>query len=238
MKFIKTTSIAIMLATVLSSCGPVKLEELDSFIKNTKTYLESIDIVSSNTKTESDLNSIKLKRDPLRLTDESVVRYFLLKYKSVVVTYDIKTPTETIENAKFEVRGEVFLSVIRENRISITSSMPVLNYLFISTDQLEAMEVLNDEFKASDDYLISPFLTKYKYGVGSNSGFAFDLNDFSSTGGGLVTSQTRVDFSYSNEDNRLEKWQFTSWNKIEQTGGTEAVDRTIEITFDWELRED
>jgi hypothetical protein len=156
----------------------------------------------------------------------------------VIVEYDIKTPSQTIENAKFEIRGEVFLNVIRENRVAITSSMPTLNYLFISTDQLESMEVLNVEFKESDDYLISPFLTKYRYGAGSNSGFAFEIHDFSSTGSGLVTSQTRVDFNYSNIDNRLEKWQFHSLNKTEQTGGTEVVDRTIEITFTWELRED
>jgi hypothetical protein len=234
MNNIKKVSFFLTTATILASCGPIQLEKLNTLIVNSLEYLDAIALVTSNQRTENDLKLSKF--NPKSVTDESVVRYFLLKYQSVKVSYDILTPTETIANAVFEIRGEVFLTAIRENRVSITSSMPVLNNLFISIDQLEAMEEINDEFKSSDDYLISPFLTKYRYGSAGNDGFAYELHDFSSTGGGLVTSQTRVDFGYSNNDNRLEKWQFTFFNKTEQTGGTDEVTKTIEVNFEWTER--
>jgi hypothetical protein len=240
MKLLQNLIKSSLIVAFLASCASTEIDALKTFIiGDAIEYAEAQELVRNSEKTTNDLASRPFfKSLPKRATPEEIVNYYLLKYQSVSVTYDIiGSQGEVIKDAIFEIRGEVFLRTIRDNKVSITASMPVLEYLFISTSELEDMEEINIEFRNSDDYLISPFSTKYRYGENNNDGFAFELHDFSSTGGGLVTTRSRVDFTYDNEDNKLIGWQFTYWTKTEQTGGTELVNRTIEIKFDWNLRD-
>jgi hypothetical protein len=217
-------------STLLASCGG-SLTELTSLLKDTLTYAQARVKVLSSQKTEDSLGRIKkaLEVDP-------VTEYYLRKYESIDVNYAIKT-TSGEDNETFEVRGEVLLAAIEANQVSITSSMPVIKYLFISTTQLEIIENLNDEWENSDEFLISPFLNKYRYATTTNH-FGFEIKDFSSTGSGLVTTETSNEFSYSKEDNRLEKWQFQFWNKDETTGGTNTIYKTVSVDFVWNLKAD
>jgi hypothetical protein len=225
-KFIASLVVA---STLLVGCEN-SVAELPTLLKNTITYSQARDKVQSSQKTDA-----QLQEGPLARVVDPVTTYFLTKYQAVEVNYEIKSATETI-NATFEVRGEVFLSALENNQISVTASMPVIKYLYISVLQLEALEELNTEWKASDEFLIAPFTTKYRYASTLNH-FGFEIKDFSSTGGGLVTTVTSNEFSYHKDDNKLIGWQFQFWNKDEGTSGTNTIYKTVKVDFNWVLRD-
>lgn len=224
----KKTIIALILtSSLLASCGS-SIVELNSLIKRTLTYQEARAKVLLSEKLPPTSNA---NGKLIRKTVDPVTRYFLLKYQSVTVKYEIKTLTETI-NAEFEIRGEVLLNALERNQVSVTASMPVIKYLYISTTQLSNLESMNQEWLDSPDFLIAPFTTKYRYGETTNH-FGFEIKDFSSTGGGLITTLTSNEFSYSNEDNKLTQWQFQFWNKDETTSGTNTIYKTVSVEFVW-----
>ena len=147
------------------------------------------------------------------------------------MSYTIVTANDTTV-AEFEIRGEVFLNAIQNNVVSITASMPNIQYLFISTQQLEELEAINQTWKNSQQALISPFSNKYRYGDTVDH-FGFEIKDFTSAAGGMSTTETSNEFSFSAADNRLVKWYFQFFVKDETTSGTNVINKTIEITFDW-----
>jgi hypothetical protein len=227
----KILTALVLTTSLLASCSS-SIVELNSLIKRTLTYQEARTKVQLSEKlpVSSSVNG-KLSRN----TVDPVTRYFLLKYQSVTLNYEIKTLNETI-NAQFEIRGEVFLNALEANQVSVTASMPVIKYLFISTTELSNMESMNQEWLDSPEFLIAPFTTKYRYGETTNH-FGFEIKDFSSTGGGLITTLTSNEFSYSNEDNKLTEWQFQFWNKDETTSGTNTIYKTVSVRFEWLARD-
>lgn len=226
--------IIMILSVLLVGCTKSEVLELTSLLKSTISYEQAKTIVQASEKHEVQTVANK-KLSSQMSTVDPVAAYFLGRYQSVNVQYKIVTDNDVID-ATFEIRGEVFLNAIQNNVISITASMPQINFLFVSTQQLEELENENQEWKDSQEALLAPFTNKYRYG-NTIDHFGFEIKDFSSTGGGMVTTETSNEFSYSATDNRLIKWQFQFFNKDETTSGTNVVYKTIEVTFDWILKD-
>lgn len=229
--------LGLFLLTTLVSCGkkPTTLTQLPTFLGKVLDYSEAYQKVSTVQNKmlsgESDTNKRNSKNyapDPL---GDPAVEYFLNYYKDVTIKYEIATASGK-DDLNFEVRGEVFLTTIRNNFVNITASMPQINYLFISVAELEELEAENQEWKNSSEALISPFKDKYVYHETANH-FGFAIKDFTSAGGGQSTTETLNEFSFHKDDNRLIKWQFQIFNKNELTSGTAEIVKTIEIDFDW-----
>lgn len=228
---------------ILTGCSAKGVLELSPLLKKEITFEAAIQLVQASEKTGTtpvaSMNEmVRLSTSKLDSSSEyedPVVQYFLNRYQSVTVTYEITTKEGT-EKLNFEIRAEVFLNAIYNNEVSITSSMPKINYLYVSTYQLEALEAENVRWKGSNEALIAPFKNKYKYGETIDH-FGIEIKDFTSTGGGMVTTETSNEFSFSATDNRLIKWQFQFYNKDETTAGTNVVYKTIEVDFNWKLKD-
>lgn len=228
--------VLIVFTTLLSSCTDTnarELKELNSLLKTTIDY-DQARVLVQRSEQVSPLTMSYKKNAQISATNDPAVQYFLNKYQAVIVSYTIVTANETIVT-NFEIRGEVFLNAIQNNVVSITASMPNINYLFVSSQQLEELENINQAWKNSSQALISPFSNKYRYGTTLDH-FGFEIKDFTSAAGGMSTTETSNEFSFHASDNRLIKWHFEFFIKDETTGGTNVVNKTIEITFDWILK--
>lgn len=240
-EFMKKTkvTVALVLATILSACsGGRQLQSLKSFITNSITYSRAYELVSNVQKSiipsESSGNRQSLVKKDANDVDPAVA-YFLGKYKDVTISYEIETLNGSERNS-FEIRGEVFLEAIQNNIVSITSSMPNIKYLFISNEALEALESQNQTWKESSEALLSPFNEKFVYGQNTVDHLAMEIKDFTSAGGGQSTTETSNEFSFSQTDNRLVGWQFQIFVKNETTTGTKEIQKTIQIEFEWHLK--
>jgi hypothetical protein len=228
----------LLLGPVLLACSaPSSIQPLSTFRKRNLTYQLARTMVTGSEKVLSSQSTGLVNLDKKSTNTDPYVLYFLNRYQSVNVNYKIATINDSYIDANFEIRGEVFLRAIQENRVSITASMPIINHLFMTSEILANLETINTNWKGSDEALIAPFNEKYVYyEAAPTNHFGYELKDFSSTANGLVTTETSNEFAFNSEDNRLSKWQFQFWNKDESTGGTRIVNKTIIITFDWILK--
>jgi hypothetical protein len=202
------------------------LSPLQSLIKREITYSQAKSLISG-----LHLNSKATKQLAGQVQQPKDLTYYLEKFSRIDVTYTIST-LDGDTPATYEVRGEVLLSTLQQNSIKLTSSMPEIQYLVIDGGIVDSIQTLEIDWEASDSHYIAPFTNKYVYGETSKF-FGLKFKDFISAAGGLSTTETEIQQSYSPYDGTLEKWQFEYWTKSEEFNGTKQISRQIVANFNW-----
>ncbi len=172
-------------------------------------------------------------------TPASLVNEYLEKYKSITIVsrfWDEDSEGNIIvDEYTDELLASDFKSALEKNEVSISTGIVVPN-LLVYKEKIDAFEVANENFKAQDDYNVSPFKDLYTYHK-NDTNFVLRTHYFveisSSKIGGASCSYIQENESEYFLDGRMTRFQSSLGTKLQTKKGTQCEGTIFEVLITW-----
>lgn len=175
--------------------------------------------------------------------DEALVNKYLTKYSGIKYTMTYWTTSDSgsavKESKTFEENSYDFQNILLANSLQMSSGIYVHN-LICYQDLVEYFSSASEEFKAQDDYYLSPFLEKYTYHESAKSCLVMQQHTFvnisASESGGITCSYLQENETLYDDENKVTNFQSSLGMKIQNPAGTQYEGTVIEVEFEWLLK--
>lgn len=187
----------------------------------------------TNITEEEALKRAKANNDDLTKNMQIV----LGKYASVITTVKYYVSEKEEQQVRKDIyQGTDFKYLLETNHYEPFGQMSV-KYIFIDDDLLDMMENENEEFKLSNQYLISPFNDPYTYHVDDEKQLVVQTHSFAelpaSTCGGIGSTFREDCELVFDKEGKITLWQSSLGLYTSTPTGSVKEGYIFEVEFEW-----
>lgn len=203
------------------------------FLKEYATKQISVDEAKSLV--DIDLGSFsQMKRSRNTAENTEIV---LTKYASLITTVKYYISDREEQQVRKDIyQGTDFKYLLDTNHYEPFGQMSV-RYLFVDDELLDDMERQNEEFKASNSYITSPFNEMYTYHTSKDNNLIIQTHSFAelpaSTGGGIGSTFRQDCELMFDEEGKITFWQSSLGLYTSTPTGTVKEGYIFEVGFEW-----
>ena len=165
------------------------------------------------------------------------VQKVLSNYASLttIVKYYVSNQTEQ-QVRKDIYQGTDFKNLLETNHYEPFGQMNV-RYIFVDDELLDETDQENEEFKETEQYLVSPFNEPYTYHTDENDHLILQTHHFAelpaSTGGGIGSTFRQDCELIFDEEGKISFWQSSLGLYTSTPTGTVRQGYIFEVDFEW-----